>query len=164
MNIQDRPGHWMDFSVNLHGKMCGHKVVCYEDRLIVIGGTDDQKIFDAIHEIELVLPYSKKVLSRMPQPRYRHGVELVKDKLFIVGGESTGSKILSSVLMYDIDKNECKEMSPFPVAVKNMATAVWKDNVFVIGDVDEKGNALNSVILYEVNTGKCKMLPSMNEV
>ena len=80
MNIQDRPGHWMDFPVNLPGKMCGHKVVCYEDRLIVIGGYGDQKIFDAIHEIELVLPYSKKVLSRMPRPRYRHGVNLLKIK------------------------------------------------------------------------------------
>ena len=161
MNIQDNPGRWMDFPVNLHRKTFGHKVVCYEDRLIVIGGFDGRNPSDVIHERELVPPYSKKVLSRMPQPRCNHGVELVKDKIFIVGGESTGSKILSNVLMYDVNKNECKEMSPLPLAVKEIATAVWKDSVFVIGGVDEKCNVLNSVIMYDVNTGKCKMLPSM---
>ena len=161
MDIQDKPTHWMDFPVSLPGEIYGHKVVCYEDRLIVIGGYGGRNISDVIHEIELVPPYSKKVLSRMPQPRCRHGVELVKDKIFIVGGQSTGSKILSNVLMYDINKNECKEMSPLPVAVKNMATAVWKDSVIVIGGVGEKCNVLNSVIMYDVNTGKCKMLPSM---
>ena len=30
MNNQDKPGHWMDFPVNLHGKTLGHKVVCYD--------------------------------------------------------------------------------------------------------------------------------------
>ena len=97
----------------------------------------------------------------MPQPRYRHGVQLVKDKIFIVEGQSTWSKIVSDVLMYDINKNECKELSPLPFAVKEIATAVWKDSVFVIGGVDEKGNVLNSVIMYEVNTAKWEMLPSM---
>ena len=161
MNIQDKPGHWMDFPVNLPEKMYGHKVVSYEDRLIVIGGKDQRNISDAIHEIELVPPYSKKVLSRMPQPRCRHGVELVKNKMFIVGGLSTGSKILSNVLMYDVNKNECKEMSPLPLAVSQMATAIWKDSVIVIGGKDEKGKVLNSVIMYDVNTGKWEMLPSM---
>ena len=97
----------------------------------------------------------------MPQPRCRHGIELVKDKIFIVGGQSTGSKIVSNVLMYDVNKNECKEMSPLPLAVTEIATAVWKDSVFVIGGVDKKGNVLNRVIMFDVNTGNCKMLPSM---
>ena len=161
MNIQDKPGHWMDFPVNLLEKMFGHKVVRYEDRFIVIGGTAGREMSNVISEIELVPPYSKKMLSRMPQPRCRHGVELVKDKIFIVGGESTGSKTLSNVLMYDVNKNECKEMSPLPLAVKEIITAVWKDSVIVIGGKDEKGNVLNSVIMYDVNTGKCKMLPSL---
>ena len=161
MKIQDKPGHWMDFPVNLPEEMYSHKVVCYEDRLILIGGNEERKISDAIYEIELVPPYSKKVVSRMPQPRCRHGVELVKDKIFIVGGRSTGSKILSNVLMYDINKNECKEMSHLPLAMKEMATVVWKDTVIVIGGEDEKGKCLNSVIMYDVNTRKCKMLPSM---
>ena len=135
--------------------------MCYKDRLIVIGGCGEGGISDAIHEIILAPPYSKKVLSRMPQLRARHGVELVKDKIFIVGGESPKYKILSNVLMYDINKNECKEMSPLPIAVSQMATAVWKDSVIVIGGQDEKVKVLNSVIMYDVNTGKCKMLPSM---
>ena len=161
MNIQDKPGHWMDFPVKLRGEIYGHKVVCYEDRLIVIGGCGGRTISDVINEIILTPPYPKKVLSRMPQPRGRHGVELVKDKIFIVGGESTMPKILSSVLMYDINKNECKEMSPLPLAVNQMATVVWKESIIVIGGQDEKREGLNSVIMYDVNTGKCKMLPLM---
>ena len=49
---------------------------------------------------------------------------------------------VASAVIYDINKNECKEMAPLPFAVSEMATVRWGDNVIVIGGADEQGRTL----------------------
>ena len=66
-----------------------------------------------------------------------------------------------SVLMYDINKKECKQMAPLPFAVCTMATVPWGDNVIVIGGLDKDDKVLNTVVIYNVKTGKSHMLPEM---
>ena len=68
---------------------------------------------------------------------------------------------MASVLMYDINKRECKQMAPLPFAVCEMATVRWGDNVIVIGGADKDGKVLNIVVIYNVKTGKSHMLPEM---
>jgi hypothetical protein len=99
----------------------------------------------------------------MPEPRRNHSTQLFDDNLLIVGGRTTGSyqDSLSSVVLYDIKKNECKQLAPLPYEVSKMATVRWGDNIVVIGGVNKRGNNLDTVIIYNVKTEQSHLLPPM---
>ena len=166
MNINPNPDlsmHWSECPVKLPAKLARHSSVLYNDHLMVTGGHNGNAISDCIHEVQLVPPYTVKTLSRMPQPRQYHNTQLFDDNLLIVGGRTTGScrDNLSSVVLYDIKKNECKQLAPLPYEVSMMATVRWGDNIVVIGGVDKHINALDTVIIYNVKTEQSHLLPSM---
>ena len=155
---------WLDFPAKLPSKLCGHSNVVYNERLITTGGYKGSSTYsDCIHEILLVQPYTRKILSKMPQQSCYHGAQLFDDKVFIVGGRPNinSKNTVASVLMYDINKKECKQMAPLPFAVCEMATVPWGDNVIVIGGLDKDDKVLNTVVIYNVQTGKSHMLPEM---
>ena len=104
-----------------------------------------------------------KTLSRMPERRQDNCLEIFDDSLLIVGGKSTWRcrENLSSVVLYDIKKNECKQLAPLPYEVSQMAIMRWGDNIVVIGGVDKHGKELDTVIIYNVKTEQSHMLSSM---
>jgi hypothetical protein len=166
MNINPNPDlsmHWSDCPVKLPTKLRFHSSVLYNDHLIVTGGDNGNGTSDCIHEVQLVPPYTVKTLSRMPEPRRGHSTQLFDDNLLIVGGRTTVScrDSLSSVVLYDIKKNECKQLAPLPYEVSQMATVRWGDNIVVIGGDDKHAKALDTVIIYNVKTEQSHVLPSM---
>ncbi|CAB4009106.1 kelch domain-containing 8B-like isoform X2 [Paramuricea clavata] len=166
MNINRNPDlsmHWSECPVKLPAKLAYHSSVLYNDHLIVTGGYNGNAVSDCIHEVQLVPPYTVKTLSRMPEPRQYHSTQLFDDNLLIVGGKTTAryQDTLSSVVLYDIKKNECKQMTPLPYEVSEMATVRWGDNIVVIGGADKRGNILNSVVMYNVKTEQSHLLPPM---
>ncbi|CAB4009940.1 RING finger 151-like [Paramuricea clavata] len=166
MNINPNPDlstHWSDCPVKLPGKLVYHSSVLYNDQLIVTGGHNGNGVSDCIDEGQLTPPYTAKTLSRMPEPRLYHSTQLFDDSLLIMGGSTTASypDNLSSVVLYDIKKNECKQLAPLPYEVSDMATVRWGDNVIVIGGIDKRGNRLDTVIIYNVKTEQSCMLPPM---
>jgi hypothetical protein len=168
LNIADPAATWKDFNVNLPVKCSSHKVVNHNDWLFMSGGNVKPsaggllKLSGAVYEVQLVPPYSSKILTRLPQPRRDHGMEMFDQKLFILGGND-GKKIRASVVQYDLIKNECKEMPPLPYAVQEMATVLWRNNVLVIGGLDHDYQRLNNVAMYDVITGRSQMLPCMKQ-
>ena len=166
MNINPNPDlstNWTDCPVKLSAKLAYHSSVLYKDHLIVTGGYDGNVTSDCIHDVQLVPPYTVKILSRMTEPRRNHCTEIFGDSLLIVGGATTFryQDSLSSVVLYDIKKNECKQLSPLPYEVCEMAMVRWEDNVVVIGGIDKHANKLNTVIIYDVKTEQSHMLPPM---
>jgi hypothetical protein len=139
----------------------------YNGRLIVIGGYDGSKYacFDSITEISLVPPYTSKLLATMPHARHLHGVAMFGDKILILGGGTSSwgwSKNFASVLLYDITKNECKELAALPYPVSEMATVKWgDDSVIVVGGAGSNEKPLNKVLLYNIKTQKSRTLPDM---
>ena len=123
----------------------------------------DSATSDKIHEVQVVLPYTVKTLSRMPEPRRDHCTEIFHDSLLILGGRIIGfcQDSLSSVVLYDIKNNVCKQLAPLPYEVSLMATVRWGDSVVVIGGADKRGKTLNTVIMYNVKTEQSHMLPPM---
>ena len=157
---------WEKLTANLPGRLLGHCSVVYNGRLIVIGGHDEDELAfsDSITEVSLVPPYITKLLATMPQPRCYHGVAIFGDKIVIVGGrrDFIYDETLRSVVMYDITKNECKELAPLPYPVNEMATVKWgDDNVMIIGGADSNYEPLNKVLIYNIKTQKSRMLPDM---
>ncbi len=166
MDIDPSPDlstHWSDCLVKLPVGSYRHSSVLYNYYLMVTGGYDGNAVSDCIREVQLVPPHSVRTLSRMPERRQDHSMEIFDDSLLIVGGSTTGGyrDSLSSVVLYDIKKNECKQLAPLPYEVSEMATVRWADNIVVIGGVDKLGKALDTVIIYNVKTEQSHMLPSM---
>ena len=164
MNVDPRPDlstHWGECAVKLPAKLACHSSVLCKDKLMVTGGYGENATSDKIHEVQIVPPYTVKTLSRMPEPRRSHCTEIFDDSLLILGGKKTGHcrDNLSSVVLYDIKTNVCKQLAPLPYEVSNMATVRWGNNVVVIGGIDKRGKALNTVIMYNVKTEQSHILP-----
>ena len=68
--------------------------------------------------------------------------------------------------MYDITKNEFKELEPLPYRVCNMATVKYGENVILVGDPDpfDYRDSKNTVISYNIETQKSTELPAMGDV
>ena len=167
MNVGPFPDlsiHWSECPLKLPAKMTYHSSILYDNKLMVTGGRHHGATSDKIHEVRVVPPYTVKALSRMPEPRQRHCMEIFDDSLLILGGRRTAGNYkdnLSSVVLYDIKNNVCKQLAPLPYEVSDMATVRWGDNVVVIGGIDKLGNTLNTVIMYNVKTEQSHMLPPM---
>jgi hypothetical protein len=165
MNIHPVPDlsiNWSDFAARLPAKMFGHSSVVYKDSLLVTGGYNaGQDVYsDCIHEVQLKPPHTVKLVSKMPEPRIYHNTILCDDSILIVGGKKSWDceENFSSVLSYDIQKNECQQLPALPYPVSEMATVKWAENVVIIGGAD-KDKTLNNVIIYNIKTGNSHMLP-----
>ena len=168
MNVDPHPDlstHWSDCPMKLPAKLARHSSVLYQDKLMVTGGHDGNTggTSDKIHEVQVVTPHTVKTLSQMPEPRRDHCTEIFDDSLLILGGRTTGRNQdnLNSVVLYDIKNNVCKQLTPLPYGVSDMATVRWRDNAVVIGGSDKHGNTLNTVVMYNVKTQQSHRLPSM---
>ena len=166
MNVDPHPDlstRWSDCPIKLPAKMAYHSSVLYNDKLMLTGGHDGNTTSDKIHEVQVVPPYTVKTLSRMPEPRQRHCTEIFDDSLLILGGTTTGAyqNNLSSVVLYDIKNDVCKQLTPLPYEVNDMATVKWEDNVVVIGGIDKRNRALRTAVIYSVKTEESRMLPPM---
>ncbi len=158
----DLPMFWSDCPVELPAGLRYHSSVLYNDHLMVTGGYDGNAVSDCIHEVQLVPPYTVTTLLKMPETRQYHCMEIFDDCLLIVGGRTTSGPRdnLSSIVLYDIKKNECIQLTPLPYEVE-MATVRWGDNIIVIGGINKHGEALDTVIIYNVKTEKSHTLPPM---
>jgi hypothetical protein len=168
MNIHPVPDlsiNWSDFAAKLPAKMFAHSSVVYKDSLLVTGGlnADQVVLSDCIHEVQLKPPHTVKLVSKMPEARLHHSTVLCDDCILIVGGMKSGDckDNLSSVLNYDMKKNECQQLPALPYPVSEMATVKWAENVVIIGGADKDDKPLNNVIIYNIKTGNSHMLPPM---
>ena len=75
------------------------------------------------------------------------------------------SEPTANVTMYDITKNEFKELAPFPYEVCDMATAKYGENVILAGGLEPSsiGSRRSTVLSYNVETQKTTELPPMTE-
>jgi hypothetical protein len=165
LDLNELPLKWMEFSDELPYESCEHQTVVCQQRVIHIGGynRDEDKTSNVISELQLASPCTLKELCQMPQTRVWHGTEAFEDKVLILGGDDDNRDVLDSVLEFDPEKNECKELPSLPHPVTEMATVRWRDQVVVLGGRDEDDQTLNDVFMYDCKTGKITALPSMLE-
>ena len=164
LGLNELPLKWMTCPGELPYCCYCHQTVVYQQRIIHIGGHNDDKEerSDMISELQLTSRCTMKKLCQMPEPRDCHSAEIFEDKVIILGGEGDQGH-LNTVLEYDVNKNECKKMSLLPHPLSRMATVCWRNQVVVLGGRNEKEKALNDVFMYDCKTGKTTALPSMLE-
>ncbi|CAB4008951.1 RING finger 151-like [Paramuricea clavata] len=140
LDLNQLPLKWMEFSDELAYESYDHEIVVYKKRFIHIGGynRNEHKTSNVISELQLTSPCTLKELCQMPQPRVCHSAEVFEGKVLILGGEDDNGDVLDSVLEFDPEKNECKELPSLPHPMKEMATVRWRDQVVVLGGRDLK--------------------------
>jgi hypothetical protein len=165
LDLHELPLKWMEFSDELPYESYDHQTVVYQQRVIHIGGynDDENKTSNVISELQLISPCTLKELCQMPQPQDCHGAEAFEDKVLILGGKDNNGGVLESVLEFDPEKNVCKELPSLAHPMQEMATVRWRDQVVVLGGRDEDDQVLNDVVMYDCKTGKITVLPSMLE-
>ena len=165
LDLNELPLKWMEFSSELPYAGDEHQTVVHQQRVIHIGGynNDEEIMSNVISELQLNSPCTLKELCQMPQTRVYHGAEAFEDKVLILGGIDDDDYVLDSVLEFDPEKNECKELPSLPHPMKEMETVRWRDQVVVLGGRDEDWQVLNDVFMYDCKTGKITALPSMLE-
>ena len=143
----------------------GHKMVCHEKNVIQTGGCgENDNVSDGIYEISLNPPHNTKLLTKMPEPKFSHGCEIIDNQVVVAGGRTSTyiKDTKNTVYAYDLNNNELKTLPPLPFPIADMATVSYKGNVILIGGVNDKVQTLNTVVMYDVKTGKIKMLPCLN--
>ena len=164
LNLNELPLKWTKFLGELPYICYDHQTVVYQQSVIHIGGfQSDKGCSNVISELQLTSPCIMKELCQMPQPRRYHGAEVFEDKVLILGGYNSDVKTTDSVLEFDPQRNECKEMPKLPSALRRMATVRWRDEIVVLGGRDKDNKVLNDVFMYNSKTGKTTALPSMLE-
>ena len=165
LDLSVLPLTWRKFPGELPYECCVHQTIVHQDRVIRIGGynDDEDEVSNVISELQLTPPYNLKELCQMPEPRGCHGAEIFEDKVLILGGKKSDACYLDSVLEFDVKTNQCKEMPPLPRPLTSMATVQWRDQVVVLGGCDKDDEVLNDVFVYNIKTGKITVLPSMLE-
>ena len=157
----DQSAEWKISRVKLPEVRASHATVMYKDSLILSGGEACilGEASDKIYEVSMVPPYSTKVLTTMPAPRYDHTMELFEDKLFIFGGSHGGAK--DTVMTYDLVTKEWNMVKPLPFPVDEMASVLWQNNAILLGGKSRGYHAMDSVVTYNLTTGESKYLPTM---
>ena len=157
------PPCWSYFPLNLPRTLKRHYTLVYRDRMLVIGGynEEDKSCSDIIYEVQLQFPFNTRALAKLPsKPLQGCGVVLVNDKILIFGGFYENYVMASfNVTMYDITKNEVKELAPLPYKLCDMATVKCGENVVLAGG--SRRGSLNTVISYNIETQKSTELPPM---
>jgi N-acetylneuraminic acid mutarotase len=160
------PPCWSNFLVNLPKALRRHRSVLYNDRMLVVGGLDEErKSSGIIYEIQPHFPFTTKVLAKLPSPKPMEGCGFVlsNDKILIFGGHESWDNVTAKVTMYDITKNEFKELAPLPYVVCNMATVKLGENVILVGGSNGPflGDEKNTVVSYNIETEESTKLPPM---
>ena len=163
------PPSWYNLLVNLPRPLTGHRTVLYNDRLIVLGGYDECGS-DIIYKIQLHFPFTTKVLAELPSstPITGCGAVLANDNILMFGGRIKGrtNEATAKVTMYDITKNEFKELAPLPYAVCNMTAVKCGENVFLAGGAASypNNNRKKTVMSYNIETEESTELPPMKQI
>ena len=164
VNVDVENIEWIQSPIKMPIKCQGHTMVSHENSVILTGGHDGHNVLDGIYEIKLNPPYTSKLLTQMPEPRYDHGCHIIDNQVVVVGGMTSEyfKDAKNTVYAYNMNNNKCKTLPPLPSPITDMASVSYKGNVILIGGFNEKGQTLNSVVMYDVKTGKIKMLPCLN--
>jgi hypothetical protein len=181
LDLDQCPLKWKMSAAKLPVPLSGHQTFVYEGKLIVIyyygkneidyevdrKGRDVFNYYCKIWEILLTPPHSARELySLQIETQKQKGncfrAALVKDKLFTFisfSGESC-----KDVKIYDLDKNECREMPYLTQDFIVSTTVQWKNDVILFGLKRQHSRVPNQptdVIKYNTITGETEILAPM---
>jgi DNA-binding CsgD family transcriptional regulator len=89
-----------------------------------------------------------KPLADMPTARYGFATAAYQDRIYAIGGE-TGSGVIGSLEVYDVETNRWESRSAKPVPVTDIQAAVLGGKIYVPAGRQESGEASNLLEIYD---------------
>ena len=163
LNDDQEQENWLCFPVKLPKNFEGCPCVTFNDRIIFLGKCVQSELSCDIYEFLLHPPHTVKLLTRLPQGMKCHHAERFNEDILVIGSTDTcrgSDATCNSVVLYDVNRNVCKQMPPLPYPISGMTTVTYGEFLVLIGGSVING-ALNTVSMYNMRNGRSKMLPSM---
>jgi N-acetylneuraminic acid mutarotase len=113
-------------------------VIELNGKIYAVGGQDQNKI--AIETVEEFDPNAnggfgswRLKKSRMPHPRVNASFAIVHNKIYVIGGQTRGEGIISTVDVYNPARDTWETVLSMPTARRGMGAAVVGNRIFAIG-------------------------------
>jgi len=138
-------------------------VAAYKGDIYVVGGFTDQledgeptnaawRYRTATRRWEAIAP--------MPTARGGHGVAVVGDRLYVIGGRSFGAR-LSSVEVYDLRAGTWTVGPPLPTPRDHVGVGVYRGQVYAAGGRQDKDYSLGVFERYDPRRDSWTRLPDI---
>ena len=90
-------------------------------------------------------------LASSPDQHFLSQAVISDGKIYNIGGFDGAGGISNTTRIYDIASDTWTTGAPLPVALTDMATALWNDNIYVAGGFDGIG-VVNTLYAYNIGT------------
>lgn len=123
------------------------------EKIYVVGGWSDATgVFSKV-EIYDVSQDLWAIGTPLPAPRLDGAVQVVDDKLYVIGGNSHGGGgAVPTVWEYDPILNVWTPKTPMPTGRRSLASAVVNGKIYTISGVDTENMLSNTVEMYDPTT------------
>jgi hypothetical protein len=130
----------------------GHSAVVYDNKIWVAGGAlADGCITESVETIELDAFTNTRsnakfeVIAPMTYPRKNFKLVVIRDQLYAVGGDTTGT-----IETYDEFTGTWMLECALPCYRRNFSVCTYNNKICVFGGQDKRCNGLNTVDVYDV--------------
>ena len=144
----------------------GYGIARTSGHVYVVGGITERRMCSSVSDITNIVEtfdLEKNEWKKMPSMsmnRYRPGVVVVDDRIFVIGG-SDGHEYLNTCEMFDVRTNKWETIAPMPTMRNEMGVAVIGDRIIVIGGRNS-GGYLRTVEALNTKTNTWTTLPPIS--
>ncbi|MEM8638146.1 MAG: 4-oxalocrotonate tautomerase [Cyanobacteria bacterium P01_G01_bin.54] len=151
---------WQEATAPLPLKLQHHQAITHKGAIYVIGGDDQfgpksnvsDRLFRAVPEADGDITEWQEV-GQLPEPRTVHGVAIVGDRLYVIGGTrqfEKGTEVFDTVFAADIAPDgmvgEFETLAPFPTTISWLTTTVVGEQIVAIaGKTDFSGGVTGEI-------------------
>lgn len=153
-------------SVIFTGELTDHAAIGYnEDRVFIIGGAKaDGNITNEVWMYDTVFhTYTRK--SSMPEPRYRFGAALFKERIYVVGGRNSvndsNEAMVKSTFIYDIQKDRWSKGNNSLEYHSDTCADSLNGKIYMVGGYGANYSYLNIAEVYDPVRDYWSQLPNM---
>ena len=91
--------------------------------------------------------------SSMPTPRSESGIAILKDKIYVAGGESQKIKKTNIVEVFDLKTKTWSTVAPLPIGLNHVGMAPYNGKLYAAGGTYENGYS-NKLFIYDPSADK----------
>jgi hypothetical protein len=138
-----------------------HGAEAFEDKVLILGGEDDNDVLDSVLEFDPEKNECKELPS-LPHPMKRMATVCWRDQVVVLGGRDKDGEDLNDVFMYDCKTGKITALPSMLETRYNCCAVITGNTIVVMGGVNDDDD-LSSVECFTMGGSTWKYLPSMNE-
>jgi len=134
--------------------------VLYNNEFYLIGGESESGITNRVDILNPTTQTWRSGAKKLTSVKNVSGV-VIKDKIYIPGGETQDGKFTDKLEVYDLIANAWVEKARLPIPISAYSITVYEGNLYIFGGRNQSG-LLDSVFLYNPGIDLWQVLPPMD--